>query len=106
MGRRTKAAGSRVTNLEKPGSHPKASVEDVSKDKDQDFVPEEEDLLEHGFFFVDEEDNTEDESDYDSEDEEAAEDELNELNNEAELNHFNSILVEAQAMSSSGGPQS
>jgi hypothetical protein len=68
-------------------------VEDVSEDEDQDFVPEE-DLLEHSFFFVDEGDDTEDESDYDSE--EAAE--LNELNNEAALNHFNYILIEAQAI--------
>ncbi|KAF8804986.1 hypothetical protein BYT27DRAFT_7258733 [Phlegmacium glaucopus] len=98
MSRQTKAAGSRITNLEKPGSHPKASMEDVSEDEDQYFVPEDEDLLEHSFFFVDKEDDTKDESDYDSEDEEAAEDELNELKNKAALNHFNSILVEAQAM--------
>ena len=71
-------------------------MEDVSNDKDSDV---EEDLLEHGFFFLDDEPESEEVSDgSDSEDEEADEDEFDGLTNEVEIEHFNAILFKAQAM--------
>src|SRR6266567_3134951 len=70
------------------------SVEDGSDDEDLDF--EDDDLLEHGFFFLDDSPSEED-SDSD-EDEELDEDELDGLINEAKIEHFNAILFEAQAM--------
>lgn len=69
----------------------------ASDDEDLDF--EDDNLLEHGFFFLDDESPSEDLEDFDSdEDEELDEDELNELMNEAKIKHFNDILFEAQAM--------
>jgi len=72
-------------------------VEDTSDDEDMDF--EEDNLLEEGFFFLDEGDAIVEDSDHsDSNDDELSEDELDELQNEAEIEHFNAVLFEAQAM--------
>ena len=96
MGRQSNATRARLNNLGKINNPQNPSVEDVSDDEDPDF---EDDLLEHGFFFLDDEPKSEDGSDgSDSEDEEADEDELDGLTNEAEIEHFNAILFEAQAM--------
>ena len=58
-----------------------------------------EDLPEPGFIFLDDGLQSEDYSDSsDSEAEEVDEDELDELLNEAEIDCFNAILFEAQAM--------
>ena len=61
---------------------------------------EDDDLLEHGFFFLDDESPSEEDSDASDsdEDEELDEDELDGLINEAKIEHFNAILFEAQAM--------
>ena len=73
------------------------TVEDVSDDEDSDFVNE--DFLEHGFFFLDEGTPLEEDLALDSDsDEEVDEDELNDLKNEADVEHFNVVLVHAQAM--------
>jgi hypothetical protein len=74
------------------------TVEEVSDDEDTDF--EDEDFLEHGFFFLDEGPGDEEGSDdsFDTEDEEVDEDELKGLQHEADIEHFNAILVHAQAM--------
>ena len=67
-----------------------------NSEEDLDF---EEDLREHDFFSLDDGPEAEENPDgYDSEDEEADEDELDGLINEAEIEHFNAILFEAQAM--------
>ena len=72
-------------------------MEDVSDNEDMD--SEEDDLLEEGFFFLDEGDAVaEDSDDSDSDEEELSEAELDELQNEAEIEHFNAVLFEAQAM--------
>jgi hypothetical protein len=97
MGRRSNATISRLGNLPKPKKNQNPTVEDVSDDEDSDFVNE--DFLEHGFFFLDEGTPLEEDlaSDSDS-DEEVDEDELNDLKNEADIEHFNAVLVHAQAM--------
>jgi len=94
MGRQSKATKARRSNLGRLNNPQNPSVEDASDDEDLDF--EDNDLLEHGFFFLDDSPSEED-SDSD-EDEELDEDELDGLINEAKIEHFNAILFEAQAM--------
>ena len=73
------------------------SVEDVSDNEDMDF--KEDDLIEEGFFFLGEGDAVaEDSDDSDSDDDELSKGELDELQNEAEIEHFNAVLFKAQAM--------
>ena len=94
MGRQSKATKARRSNLGRLNNPQNPSVEDASDDEDLDF--EDNDLLEHGFFFLD---DSPSEGDSDSdEDEELDEDELDGLINEAKIEHFNAILFEAQAM--------
>lgn len=94
MGRQSKATKARLSNLGRLNNPQNPSVEDASDDEDLDF--EDNDLLEHGFFFLDDSPSEED-SDSDK-DEELDEDELDGLINEAKIEHFNAILFEAQAM--------
>jgi len=94
MGRQSKATKAQRSNLGRLNNPQNPSVEDASDDEDLDF--EDNDLLEHGFFFLDDSPSEED-SDSD-EDEELDEDELDGLINEAKIEHFNAILFEAQAM--------
>src|SRR5271168_5025996 len=97
MGRRSKATIARINNLEKVKNAQQPSVEDVEEDEDMDF--EADDLLEEGFFFLDETDALDEESDgYNSGYEEEGEGELDRLQNEAEIKHFNAVLFMAQAM--------
>jgi len=50
MGRRSKATVARLNNLKKPENSPNPTVEEVfDEDSDTDF--EDENFLEHGFFF-------------------------------------------------------
>ena len=61
----------------------------------------EDDLLERGFFFLDEDPDAEDvddDSDASDLDEESLGEELQELKTEAEIRHFSAVLAEAQAM--------
>lgn len=81
-------------NIGRPDNPKKPSVEDVSNDEDSDF--EGDDLPKHGFFFLDGESSTEEDSD--DSDKELDEDELDRLINEAKIQHFNAIFFEAQAM--------
>ncbi|KAF8812111.1 hypothetical protein BYT27DRAFT_7088096 [Phlegmacium glaucopus] len=67
------------------------SVEDVTNTEDTN---RKDDLLEEGFFFLDEDCDSGD-SDYD---EEIDEKELSELKTEADIHRFNAILAEAQAV--------
>lgn len=94
MGRQSKATKARRSNLGRLNNPQNPSVEDASDDEDLDF--EDNDLLKHGFFFLDDSPSEED-SDSD-ENEELDEDELDRLINEAKIEHFNAILFEAQAM--------
>ena len=98
MGRHSKATKARHSNLGRLKNPQKSSVEDASDDEDLDF--EDDNLLEHGFFFLDDESPSEEDSDASDsdEDEELDEDELDGLINEAKIKHFNAILFEAQAM--------
>ena len=99
MGRRSNATLARLNNLPRPVNLQNTTVEEVSDDEDTDF--EDEDFLEHGFFFLDEgpgDKEGSDDSDFDTEDEEVDEDELKGLQHEADIEHFNAILVHAQAM--------
>jgi len=97
MGRQSKAAISRLNNLTKRGNPKNPSVEDVYDDEGSEL--EDEDYLEQGFFFLDEGTPLEEDSDgSDSEEEEISEDELNGLQNEADIEHFNAVLAHAQAM--------
>jgi hypothetical protein len=61
---------------------------------------EDDDLLEHSFFFLDDESPSEKDSDASDsdEDEELDKDKLDGLINKAKIEHFNAILFEAQAM--------
>jgi len=101
MGRHSKCVQACLQNLRCDGTK-KASVEDVTEWEDAEYCPSDHDrpldldLLAEGFFFLDEESD----SDSDSEfvDEEIKEDELKEIQTEAQLRHFNSILTEAQAV--------
>ena len=79
-------------NLQNP------TIEEVLDDEDMDF--DDEDYLEHGFFFLDEEPTSEEDSDLDGfdTDEEVDEDKLEGLENEADIAHFNAVLAHAQAM--------
>jgi hypothetical protein len=96
MGRQSNATRAQFNNLGKTNNPQNPSVEDVSNDKDLDF---EDNLLEHGFFFLDDEPEFEYGSDgSDSGNEETDEDKLDGLTNEAEIEHFNVILFEARAM--------
>lgn len=94
MGRLSKATIARRRN----GRAQNPTVEDVSEDEDMNF--EEDDLLDEGFFFLDEGDPLDEGSNNfsEDEDEEVDEDEPNELQNEAAINHFNAVLREAQDM--------
>jgi hypothetical protein len=97
MGRQAKAATARLNNLQKSETHQKPNV-DVFDDEGMDF--EEDDLLE-GFFFLDKGDAHGENFDSDSDDDEVGElgeEELDELQNEAAIEHFNAVLFEAQAM--------
>ena len=98
MGRQSKATMARRGNIGRPNNAQKPPVEEVS-DEDSDF--EDDDLLEHGFFFLDEESLSEE--DLDGSDEELDEDELHGLISEAKIEHFNAILFEAQAMAVKAG---
>src|SRR5271168_5313511 len=78
MGRRSKATIARINNLEKVKNAQQPSVEDVEEDEDMDF--EADDLLEEGFFFLDETDALDEESDgYDRGDGEEGEGKLRAL---------------------------
>ena len=69
-------------------------MEDTSDDEDMDFKKN--NLLEEGFFFLDEGDAIVEDSDHsDSNDDELSEDELDKLQNEAEIKHFNAVLFKA-----------
>lgn len=101
MGRRSKANIARIGNLPKPQNTQKTTVEDISEEDDSDY--EDDILLEHGFFFLDEEISENEASDDESDEESATDDdvdenELNALKNEADIDRFNSILAHAQAM--------
>jgi len=92
MGRRSNATLAQLNNLPRPVNLQNTTVEEVSDD---------EDFLEHGFFFLDEgpgDKEGSDDSDFDTEDEEVDKDELKGLQHEADIEHFNVILVHAQAM--------
>jgi len=95
MGRRTKATAARINNFSRPVNPQNPTVEEVS---DDDMDLEDDDFLEHGFFFLDEEPTSEDSDDCDSDDEDVDEDELKGLQNEADIEHFNAVLAHAQAM--------
>ena len=74
-----------------------ATNEEVSDDEDMDF--EDEDYLEYGFFFLDEEPTSKEDLDSDGFDtDEEVEDELEGLENEADIARFNAVLAHAQAM--------
>lgn len=97
MGRRSKATVARLNDLMKPANPQNPTVEEVFDKEDADF--EDADFLEQGFFFLDEEHPAEDESDgSDSDDGEVDEDELTGLQNEVDIEHFNAVLAQAQAM--------
>jgi len=95
MGRQSKATQAQHSNFGRPNNPQNPTVDDASEDEDLDF--EDDNLLEHGLFFLDDESPSEEDFDSD-EDEELDEDELNELMNEAKIKHFNDILFEAHAM--------
>ena len=61
MGRQSKATLAQLNNLIKPANPQNPTVEEVFDKEDADF--EDEDFLEQGFFFLDEEHPPEDESD-------------------------------------------
>ena len=57
MGRQSRGLQARLKNFEKPPTVQKSTVEDVTDSEDEDYVPRQqnglEDLLEEGFFFLD-----------------------------------------------------
>jgi hypothetical protein len=87
----------RLNNLIKPANPQNPTVEEVFDEEDADF--ENKDFLEQSFFFLDEEHPPEDESDgSDSDNREVDEDKLTGLQNEVDIEHFNTVLAQAQAM--------
>ena len=97
MGQWSKATVAWLNNLMKPENPQNPTVEEVFNEEDADF--EDKDFLEQGFFSLDEEHPPEDESDgSDSDDGEVDEDKLTGLQNEADIEHFNAVLAQAQAM--------
>ena len=98
MGRQSKATKAWHSNLGWINNPQNPSVEDAFKDEDLDFE-DGNNLLEHGFFFLDDESPSEEDSDSED-DKEPDEDELGGLIDEAKINRFNTILFEAQAMKS------
>ena len=103
MGRQSDATRARLNNLGKTGNPQNPSVEDVFNDEVKD-SDSKDNLLEHGFFFLDDEPESDNGSDgSDSEDEEADEDEPDKFTNEAEIEHFNAILFKAQSFEGDGG---
>ena len=102
MGRRARAIVARLNNLPKPVNPQNTTIKEVPDDEDSEDMDFEdaEDYLEHGFFFLDEEPTSEEDSELDGFDtaEEVDEDELEGLENEADIAHFSAILAHAQAM--------
>ena len=96
MGQQSKATKAWHSNLGWINNPQNPSVEDAFKDEDLDFE-DGNNLLEHGFFFLDDESPSEEDSDSED-DKESDEDELGGLIDEAKINRFNAILSEAQAM--------
>ena len=104
MGRRSKAATARLNNLGQLEMSRNLTIDDAQiSDHDDGMNIEGEVLLEEGFFFLDEGDDSdimidEDSEGSESEDEGIDEDELDELQNEADIEYFNAVLIEAQVM--------
>ena len=101
MGRQSKAIQARLKNLQKHVTTPqKAYVEDVTDEEDADYNHAKQhgtaDLLEEGFFFLDEDSDSDEDSEYGEED--IDEEELAELKTEDDIHRFNAILAEAQAV--------
>jgi hypothetical protein len=100
MGRRSNGTQAHIKNLQRRDRTKKPTAEDVPESEDEEYCPPTQkrmsDLLNEGFFFLDEE--LDGDSDSEFADEELEEDELKELRTEAELFRFNSILAEAQAV--------
>ena len=102
MGRQSKAIQARLKNLHKHVTTPqKAYVEDVTDEEDADYNHGAKqhgtaDLLEEGFFFLDEDSDSDEDSEYGEED--IDEEELAELKTEDNIHRFNAILAEAQAV--------
>ena len=96
MGKKLKAQQARINNLPNLGKRSCTSMED---DEDQDYLPpdENDDLLEHGFFILDEYSDSDSDSETGLEDGEL-EVELDELRNEEEIYRFGQILSEAQSL--------
>ena len=90
-----------MKNLQKHVTTPqKAYVEDVMDEEDADYNHAKQhgmaDLLEEGFFFLDEDSESDEDSEYGEED--IDEEELAELKTEDNIHRFNAILAEAQAV--------
>ena len=101
MVRQSKAIQARLKNLQKHVTTPqKAYVEDVTDEEDADYNHAKQhgtaDLLEEGFFFLDEDSDSDEDSEYGEED--IDEEELAELKTEDNIHRFNAILAEAQAV--------
>ena len=98
MGRQSKATISRLSNLQKSKNTHIPTFNDVFDEEDT--ISDDEDFPDHGFFLPDEGiSHEEDSEDSDSDDdEEFDEEELNELQNEADIDHFKAVLAHAQAM--------
>ena len=96
MGQQSKAIQARLKNLQKHVTTPqKAYVEDVTDEEDADYNHAKQhgtaDLLEEGFFFLDEDSDSDEDSEYGEED--IDEEELAELKTEDNIHHFNAILI-------------
>lgn len=97
MGRKTRAQQNHINNLSKSKNHQQPSVEDIPEDENSN--SSDEDLLEQGFFFLDdapelEEDDADESEDEDEEDED---EEHFGPKNDADIDRFNAVLFEAQA---------
>jgi len=97
MGKQSKAAAARLHNLQKAENVKKATVENASDDEDSDYQAD--DLLEQGFFFLDEDISSDDEDEVtgDENNDEINAEELEDLRNEADIEQFNAILFEARS---------
>ena len=101
MGQQSQAIQACLKNLQKHVTTPqKAYIEDVMDGEDADYNHTKQhgmaDLLEEGFFFLDEDSDSDEGSEYGEED--IDEEELAGLKTEDDIHCFNAILAEAQAV--------
>lgn len=98
MGRRSNTVKARISNLPRPKEAYKPTVQEIPDEEHSGSDSTNEDLLEQGFFIMDDGLTDEEENEDSDFEEDIDEEELEDLRNEADIEHFNAILMQAQIM--------